>query len=305
MEWLRVEWLRVEWLKPMGNYRGNVDRIMADAAKIVQRLREGNTCIRTLKKEYRCGYPIVMRAIFSKISKGQWAKIRHEKLARSGIKTRFKKGIVSWNKGWKGLHLSRASEFKKGHLPANYKKLGTVTIRKDRAGPVRFIAVAGPTPQQHKWIPYAIYLWEKENGPVPAGFLVRHMDGDRLNDDLSNLKIVDRREHIAIMRANNPNWRKKANRSLKKTVRIRRAKKKKAAREALKQKEYELKLQRKSEAEAGMREHIERGLKELRAPVRTWWECIGCGCDFDGEPPHICPKCNGLRFSLIEQRKIA
>ena len=300
-----MEWLRVEWLKRMGNYRGNVDKVMTDAAKIVRRLRSGKTTLTALMKKYHCGQPAVMRAIFSKMSKRQWVRIHHDNLARGGIKTRFKKGLVPWNKGRKGIHLSPASEFKKGSVPANCKGLGTVTIRNDKGSLSRFIAVAGPTPQRHKWIPYAIYLWEKENGPVPAGFLVRHMDGDRLNDDLSNLKIVDRREHIAVMKINNPGWIKKATRSHKKTVRIRKAKKKKALKEALKQKEYELKLQRKSEAEAGVRERIERELKELRAPVLTWWECIGCGCDFDGEPPHICPKCNGFRFSLIEQRKIA
>jgi len=289
----------------MGNYRGNVDKVMADAKKIAKRLRSTSTTLEQLMKQYHCAYSTLMRVVRSQISRAEWQMIRKKKLAQGGIAMRFAPGRATWNKGMKGLHLSPASEFKKGSVPANCKRLGTVTMRKDRAGPIRFIAVAGQTPQRHKWIPYAIYLWEKENGPVPAGFLVRHMDGDRLNDDLSNLKIVDRREHIAVMKANNPNWKKKAIRSLKKTVRIRKAKKKKALKEALKQKEYELKLQRKSEAEAGVRERIERELKELRAPVLTWWECIGCGCDFDGEPPHICPKCNGFRFSLIEQRKIA
>lgn len=284
----------------MGNCRGHVDKVMADAAKIIRRLREGDTCIKHLIEEYHCRYSTMMRIILSNISKEEWGKIRHEIIAKRGVIGRFKKGCIPWCKGRKGLHLSPATEFKKGYLPANSKELGTITIRKDRSGPIRFIAIAGPTQTRHKWIPYAQYLWEKANGPVPVGFLVRHIDGDRLNDDLSNLKIVDRRGNLALMKVNNSNWKKKAIRSYKKTVRVRRARRAKSFKEALKQKDYELKLQRKSEAEARMRERIERELKELRAPVKAWWECIGCGCDFEGEPPHICPKCNGFRFSLIE-----
>lgn len=33
--------------------------------------------------------------------------------------TQFKKGMISWNKGMKGIHLSPATEFKAGQVPHN------------------------------------------------------------------------------------------------------------------------------------------------------------------------------------------
>ena len=35
-----------------------------------------------------------------------------------------------------------------------------------------------------------VYIWEKENGPVPNGFNVHHVDEDKMNNDISNLKLL-------------------------------------------------------------------------------------------------------------------
>lgn len=41
-------------------------------------------------------------------------------------------------------------------------------------------------------------IWEECNGPIPKGMVVHHIDGDRRNNDISNLKLVTRAEHSHI-----------------------------------------------------------------------------------------------------------
>jgi len=71
--------------------------------------------------------------------------------------TSFRKGNRPWNKGRKGIHLSPATEFKKGHLSFDINPVGITTIRVDKNGtPRRWIKMAQP----NFWIPYAVWLWE-------------------------------------------------------------------------------------------------------------------------------------------------
>jgi hypothetical protein len=44
-------------------------------------------------------------------------------------------------------------------------------------------------------------FWEKFHGPIPDGFEIHHIDGDRSNNDLSNLKLVSIEEHLEIHRS--------------------------------------------------------------------------------------------------------
>ena len=39
------------------------------------------------------------------------------------------------------------------------------------------------------------YIYETFVGEIPAGYLVTHINGDRLNNTLGNLKIVSRKEN--------------------------------------------------------------------------------------------------------------
>lgn len=43
-----------------------------------------------------------------------------------------------------------------------------------------------------------IYVWEKHNGPVPKGYLVHHIDGNKGNNSIENLRLVTRGEHASI-----------------------------------------------------------------------------------------------------------
>lgn len=49
--------------------------------------------------------------------------------------------------------------------------------------------------QQHKAL-HRI-MWEEHHGPIPKGFIVRHLDGNRDNNDISNLDLVSHRDAYA------------------------------------------------------------------------------------------------------------
>lgn len=42
----------------------------------------------------------------------------------------------------------------------------------------------------HKGVLLSDVMWEMTNGPIPRGMLVKHVDGDLLNNKASNLKLV-------------------------------------------------------------------------------------------------------------------
>jgi len=289
--------------------RGNGKVVMADAKKIARRLRETDVTLEKLMAEYHCCYSTITKAVRSQIPQEEWLQIRKKKLARGGVKTRFQKGQISWNKGLKGFCSSPATRFKKGHLPANAKELGTITIhRPKRDRPYRMIAIAGPTPTRHKWIPYAQYVWERIHGPLPKGLLVVHDDGNSMNDTPGNLVMVDRKGNINLMKKNRPGWKKKAIKSLKKTCRIRRMKKardlRKAQKEAEKLQKCQTRLLRATVLEAEQKKSAELQMLELYGPQVYLWECNGCSEEYEQiEMPARCIKCGSYSLERIFCRR--
>src|SRR5688500_8840492 len=41
-------------------------------------------------------------------------------------------------------------------------------------------------------------VWRKHYGPVPVGFFIHHIDGDKTNNDIANLSLVDALTHKRI-----------------------------------------------------------------------------------------------------------
>lgn len=110
-------------------------------------------------------------------------------------KTSFKKGLIPWNKGIKGIRMSPATEFKKGQRSINWRPVGTITQRTDKSGKTRnWIKID----ESNKWIEYAKFIWIKHNGIIPRGMIIHHIDGNSLNDDISNLAMVTRPAHFHI-----------------------------------------------------------------------------------------------------------
>ena len=112
--------------------------------------------------------------------------------------TCFKPGLVPWNKGVRGLHLSPGSEFKPGCESLKRVPVGTERLRNSpqKNDPRWFIKTEEP----NVWRLRAHVIWENANGPIPRGLLVHHIDKDRLNDSLSNLMLVGRAAHLLIHR---------------------------------------------------------------------------------------------------------
>ena len=269
--------------------RGNTEKVIKDACIIAKRLRHTDTTLEKLMKEYHCGYETMMRAVRLHIPQVEWLSIRKKKMGLGGVKSRFKKGHIPWCKGIKGLHPSPSTEFKKGHIPACYKKLYTITLRrrKNRKDSRYYIATPGPTPCKHIWVPYAKYHWQKKYGLMPDGSFVVHKNGDSLDDRLSNLLLVDRRGNMALMKENNPQLRKKTSVRMRKFWKLKR-----------KQKLEELKEAREQEDKLALESEMER----LLGPEMTFFECCGCSYEFTNAPDR-CPKCNGLRFIKVTQRR--
>ena len=108
----------------------------------------------------------------------------------------FKKGSVSWNKGRKGTHFSPETEFKKGSVPANKCVVGTTKIRtRRRDGQSHaWIKVAEP----NKWKQRHRLVWEEMHGSLPKGFVIHRLDGDSLNDEITNLVAMSRADHMML-----------------------------------------------------------------------------------------------------------
>jgi len=101
----------------------------------------------------------------------------------------FLKGLMPWNKNKKGIHLSPDTEFKSGedHTGENHPSWngGEQTPKNDCTH-----VWTGTNERVRK--PRMIY--QEAHGPIPAGHVIYHIDGNKRNDDPSNLEAISRGE---------------------------------------------------------------------------------------------------------------
>jgi hypothetical protein len=98
----------------------------------------------------------------------------------------FKKGHTPWNAGLKGFRPSPSTEFKTGETTGEKHpswKGGEQTFTKDCV-----YLYAGTNKRVRR--PKKVY--EDAHGPIPNGWILYHLDGDRYNDDLDNLIAIPR-----------------------------------------------------------------------------------------------------------------
>lgn len=108
----------------------------------------------------------------------------------------FEKGHIPWNKGIKGIHLSKESEFQKGRTSLTKCPIGTIKERNEKGKIRNFIKIAQP----NKWEYYYVYLWKQKNGEIPKGCVIHHINKIPNDDRIENLICLTRAEHINIHR---------------------------------------------------------------------------------------------------------
>lgn len=54
----------------------------------------------------------------------------------------------------------------------------------------------------------SVYIWEKVNGPVPKDCVIHHIDHNPKNNDINNLQLMTRKEHVIHHKTLPINWTK-------------------------------------------------------------------------------------------------
>lgn len=117
----------------------------------------------------------------------------------SGLNGYFEKGHVPINKGTKGMFNvgGNSGSFKKGETPLNYKPVGSERIDRDGYCLVK-VQDHGTWPE--RWRHKHKVIWEKENGPIPAGHVLMFSDGNKENIRLDNLLLITQNQLLQMNR---------------------------------------------------------------------------------------------------------
>lgn len=115
----------------------------------------------------------------------------------SGYDCRFPKGHVPQNKGKKMppevYEKAKATMFKKGQAPVNYKPVGSERVSVDG-----YIEIKVEDP--NKWRLKHQLVYERAYGPIPKDSVVFLLDRNKQNCELSNLKLIKRSELLIMNR---------------------------------------------------------------------------------------------------------
>ncbi len=110
-----------------------------------------------------------------------------------GASRRFLPGHVPVNKGVKGWDAggrSHETRFKPGQRGSNWVPIGSERLMDGYLQ--RKVSDTGYPPRD--WKAVHVLLWEQHYGPVPPGYAISFIDGDKRHIDLTNLVMLSRRE---------------------------------------------------------------------------------------------------------------
>lgn len=114
------------------------------------------------------------------------------KTGRTGC---FEKGIVPFNKGKKMPYNANSArtQFKKGDRTGRanevYKPIGTERLSKEGYLERK---IHDGLPMKSRWRQVHVLNWTAINGPVPRGYCLKNIDGNRLNVEASNWELIPR-----------------------------------------------------------------------------------------------------------------
>lgn len=122
-------------------------------------------------------------------------KTARQMALKNGSNSRFKKGLIPFNKGKKieeylppeKIEKLKKTSFKKGNLPHNTKYDGYERVNKYGYTEVRV--------SQGKFVLKHRLIWEEHFGSIPKGNIVIFKDGDKTNLDISNLEMISKEEN--------------------------------------------------------------------------------------------------------------
>lgn len=204
-----------DWIASKLKKTAKAVKSKASVLKLKKKIKKHVVATSEIKKQVRKLYPNTINAEI-----GKKLKIKESLVSAIGFKlglrktkkfklfhaskSAFQPGHVSANKGKKevdymdkeAIKRTAKTRFKKGHLPVNTLSNGVITIRhnhKERmARAYKWIRI-----KKAKWKMLHVHIWEQKRGKVPAGSIVIFKDGDTMNCEISNLKMITRQEHAA------------------------------------------------------------------------------------------------------------
>lgn len=126
----------------------------------------------------------------------------------SGLTGRFEKGSVPKNKGKKQtefmslemIERTKATRFKNGQMPHNTDPIGTVKALKDGYLWLKIDDKLKPKRKKDNWKPLHHFMYQFYHGPIPDGYDVMFLDGNKRNFDKDNLEIVTKAERLYLNR---------------------------------------------------------------------------------------------------------
>lgn len=138
--------------------------------------------------EEKFGWPISLMQVQSSIKRYRL------NTGRTGY---FKKGQVAYNKGKKMpvdiYEKCKGTMFRKGQLPINYRPVGSERINVDG-----YIEIKIKDPRTWRLKHNVVY--EEHYGKIPNEHVVIFLNGDKLDTDISNLKLIKRSELLIMNR---------------------------------------------------------------------------------------------------------
>ncbi|MEG0475488.1 MAG: HNH endonuclease signature motif containing protein, partial [Carnobacterium sp.] len=116
----------------------------------------------------------------------------------NGVDASFKKGREPINKGKKGMFNvgGNKTSFKKGQQSVNTLPLGYEAVKSD--GYVYIKTNMLGRDYRDMWTRRSKVVWESVNGILPTGYYLLHLDGNKTNDKINNLKAVSKAEMLII-----------------------------------------------------------------------------------------------------------